>query len=65
VKAGVFEVAEAYAFGGNADKAFSWLDRAYAIHDSALSNIKGDPLFRSLEHDPHYTAFLAKMRLPL
>jgi len=27
--------------------------------------MKGDPLLKSLERDPRYTAFLKKMRLPV
>lgn len=49
---------------GEVDKAFVWLERAYP-RDSGLSEMKGDPLFKNLEADPHYTAFLKKMRLPL
>ncbi len=58
------EIAEAYALRGNADKAFEWLDRAYATKDSDLYYIKGDPLLRNLERDPRYRAFLRKMDLP-
>ena len=58
------EIAEAYALRGNADKAFEWLDRAYAKKDSDLYYIKGDPLLRNLEPDPRYKAFLRKMNLP-
>ncbi len=62
---GAFQVAEAYAFRGEADRAFEWLDRAYAQHDSGLSGMKGDPLLKNLERDPRYVVFLKKMRLPL
>lgn len=59
-----FQIAEVYAFRGQADLAFEWLERAYAQRDSGLSEIKGDPLLKSLERDPRYAAFLKKMRLP-
>ncbi len=49
---------------GENDRAFEWLERAYAEHDSALTNLKGDPLLKSLEPDPRYAALLKKMRLP-
>ena len=58
------EIAEAYALRGNADKAFEWLDRAYAKKDSDLYYVKGDPLLKNLERDPRYKAFLRKMNLP-
>jgi tetratricopeptide (TPR) repeat protein len=61
-----FQIAEIYAFRGEPDRAFEWLDRAYDQHDPGLpEQLVGDPLLRSLEHDPRYAAFLKKMRLPV
>jgi hypothetical protein len=40
------------------------LDRAYRQRNTGLANGKGDPLLKSMEHDPRYIAFLKKMRLP-
>ena len=62
---GAFQLAEVYAFRGEADEAFEWLERAYSQRDSGLSEMKGDPLLKSLEADPRYKALLTKMRLPL
>ena len=59
-----FQIAEVYAFRGETDRAFEWLERAYASRDSGLAQFKGDPLLKSLEHDPRYAAFLKKMHLP-
>lgn len=58
------QIAEVYAFRGEADRAFEWLERAYVQRDSGLSLIKDDPLLRNLERDPRYAAFLKKMGLP-
>ena len=60
-----YQVAEVYAFRGEPDRAFEWLNKAYAQHDGGLPFIKGDPLLRNIEHDPRYAEFLTKMRLPL
>ena len=60
-----FQIAEVFAYRGEADRAFEWLERAYAQRDSGLSQIKGQPHFRRFERDPRYAAFLEKMRLPL
>jgi TolB-like protein/Tfp pilus assembly protein PilF/predicted Ser/Thr protein kinase len=60
-----YQIAEVYAFRGEVNEAFAWLERAYAQRDSGLSQMKGDPLLKSLEADPRYTPFLKKMRLPL
>jgi tetratricopeptide (TPR) repeat protein len=60
-----YQIAEIYAYRGDRDKAFEWLDRAYRQRDGGLSGMKGDLMLRNLEHDPRWTAFLNKMKLPL
>jgi tetratricopeptide (TPR) repeat protein len=60
-----FQIAEVYAFRGEADGAFEWLERAYSQHDSGVTETKGDPLLKSLEPDARYPAILKKMRLPV
>jgi tetratricopeptide (TPR) repeat protein len=60
---GAYQIAEIYAYRGEADRAFEWLERAYAQRDSGLSQIKGDPHLKRLASDPRYAAFLEKMRL--
>jgi adenylate cyclase len=57
-------IAGVYAFRGEKDHAFEWLDRAYEARDEDLYFLKGDPLFKNLEGDPRYKAFLKKMNLP-
>jgi TolB-like protein/DNA-binding winged helix-turn-helix (wHTH) protein/Flp pilus assembly protein TadD len=59
-----YQIAQVYAYRGESDKSFEWLERAYEQRDAGLSDIKTDPLFKSLRHDPRYTKFLKKMRLP-
>jgi TolB-like protein/predicted Zn-dependent protease len=56
--------AAVYAFRGESDEAFKWLDRAYAEKDSLLNRIKYSPDFDNLHGDPRYKAFLKKMNLP-
>jgi hypothetical protein len=60
-----YQIAEVYAFRGEADRAFEWLDRAYAQRDGGMTYLKVDPLLRTLKGDPRYTAVLKKMRLPV
>jgi len=60
-----FQIAEIYAYRGETDKAFEWLERAYVQHDAGLTGMKGDPLLRNIEKDPRYITFLKKMKLPL
>jgi serine/threonine protein kinase/tetratricopeptide (TPR) repeat protein len=59
-----YQVASAYAFCGQTEKAFEWLDKAYARRDPGLSDIKVDPLLLSIHSDARYSAFLKTMRLP-
>jgi tetratricopeptide (TPR) repeat protein len=60
-----YRIAEVYAFRGESDKAIEWLDKAYSERDGMLSQMKGDPLMKSVMQDPRYVAFLKKMRLPV
>ena len=63
-EAGPYTTAEIYAFRGESDEAFKWLDRAYAHKDAFLYKIKGEVPFAKLQGDPRYKAFLRKMNLP-
>jgi len=58
------EIARVFAFRGEKDRAFEWLNRAYEARDEDLYFMKDDPLFKNLEGDPRYKAFLRKMNLP-
>jgi serine/threonine-protein kinase len=57
-------IAQVYAWRGEKDKAFEWLDRAYEQHDPTLKDIKANPALTSLRSDPRYKALLKKMILP-
>ena len=61
---GAFQIAEVYAWCGQPDKAFEWLDRAYVQRDGGLRAVKYSPLLRGLRGDPRYAALLKKMNLP-
>ncbi len=58
-----FQIAEVYAYRGEKDEAFKWLDRAYAQRDGGFNEMKGDPLLKNVESDPRYAALLRKLRL--
>jgi TolB-like protein len=57
-------VAEVYACRNQSDKAFEWLDRAYAQRDSGLIDTKVNPFLKSLHSDPRFAALLRKLNLP-
>ena len=59
-----FQIAQAYAFRGEVDKAFEWLERAYRQRDPGAPEFATDPLMQGLRHDPRFTELLKKMRLP-
>ena len=59
-----YGIAEVYAYRGEIDQAFAWLDRAYRQRDVLLYRIKGNPLLRTLEADARYKTFLRKIKLP-
>jgi len=59
-----FFVAQNYAYRGDHDLALQWLERAYKQKDVSLTEIVGEPLFKSMADDPRYKAFLRKMKLP-
>ena len=58
-----YQIAEVFAFRGENDRAFEWLEKAYAQRDAA-GRVKGDPLLKNLWKDPRYAAFLKKLHLP-
>jgi tetratricopeptide (TPR) repeat protein len=58
------QIAQVYAYRGEADKSFEWLERAYEQRDTGMPEIKSNPLFTNLHHDPRYTELLKKMHLP-
>jgi tetratricopeptide (TPR) repeat protein len=58
------EIADVFAFRGEADEAFHWLERAYRQRDAALYYIKVDWPLKKIAADPRYEAFLRKLKLP-
>jgi adenylate cyclase len=63
-QSGAYQIAEAYAWRGEQDEAFAWLDRAYAQRDGGLAFIKCDPLLANLVGDPRFGTLLQKLGLP-
>ncbi len=58
------QVAQVHAWRGEADRAFEWMDRAFAQRDLGMLWIRTDPLFRKVHADPRWEPFLRKMSLP-
>ena len=59
-----YQIAGIYAYRGQTNKAFEWLDRAYDQHDPGLAEIKTEPLLKNLRRDRRYAEFVKKLGLP-
>ena len=59
-----YQIAEVYAYRGETDKAFQWLNRALQQRDPGTPELKTGPLMKSLRADPRYPELLKRMRLP-
>jgi tetratricopeptide (TPR) repeat protein len=58
-----FQIGAAYAWRGETDKAFAWLDRALRQHDGGLAWAKSDPFLKSLHADARFPVLLRKLGL--
>jgi TolB-like protein/DNA-binding winged helix-turn-helix (wHTH) protein len=59
------DLATSYAQVGEKDKAFQWLDKAYAERDGKeITLLNVDPAFKNLHGDPRFADLLRRMGLP-
>jgi adenylate cyclase len=58
-----YQIAEVYAYRGDKDRAFEWLERGRRQHDPGLASLRKDPLLPNLHDDPRWNAFLRTMGL--
>jgi len=58
-----YQVAQAYAFRGEADEAFEWLKKSYVQRDSGMGLAKLDPLLHRLHRDARWEPLLRKLNL--
>ena len=59
-----FLIASIYAWQGDNDAAFHWLEQAFQQHSGLLSTIVLEPLLIPLHEDPRWGEFLDRMNLP-
>jgi TolB-like protein/Tfp pilus assembly protein PilF len=59
-----YQIADTYAYRGDSDRAFAWLDRAYRQRDGGLVHLKIDWQMQKLRGDSRYKEFLHKLNLP-
>jgi adenylate cyclase len=60
-KWGPYNIAYVYAFRGDADKAFEWLDKAVQYEDPGLIDIAAENLFDKIHSDSRWLPFLRKI----
>ena len=60
-KTAAYNIAYVYAYRGEADRAFEWLERAVDNQDGGLSEIVVQPLFANIRNDPRWLPFLRKL----
>jgi TolB-like protein/Flp pilus assembly protein TadD len=53
-------IAYVFAFRGQADQAFEWLDKAARNHDLYFGAASGHPMFSKIHSDPRWLPFLRK-----
>ena len=59
-----FQIATVYAFRGDADMTFEWLEQAYKKQDPGVMAIVDNPFTRELRSDPRFGAFCKKIGVP-
>jgi len=60
-----FQIASAYAYRKEPDKAFEWLDQALARRDGGVVQLLADRFLMAFRADPRYSAFCRKAGLPV
>ena len=60
---GAYQIAEAYGYRNDKDKAFEWLERARQQRDAGLPSMRPDTLLQNLHDDPRWDAFLYTLGL--
>jgi TolB-like protein len=56
-----YQFAQAYAQGGQRERAFIALERGFAVNDPGLNTLRVDPLFDPLRRDPRFAAMLKRV----
>jgi len=60
-----YQIAEVYAWRGETDKAFEWLQVSLNNHDTGTPSLFINPFMRGLQHDARYKSLLTKIGLPV
>jgi serine/threonine-protein kinase len=58
------QIADVYAWRGERDAAFAWLERAYAQRDPGIADLKTDAFLAQLRGDARFDGLMRRLRLP-
>jgi adenylate cyclase len=58
-----YQIAQLYAFRGDRNQVFEWLERAYVQRDGGLPEMLLDPYLRAFSDDPRWTELVRKVGL--
>jgi adenylate cyclase len=56
-----YNIAYVFAWCGESDRAFEWLNKAATYRDPGLVEAFDDPMFANIRHDPRWLPFLRKI----
>jgi TolB-like protein/Tfp pilus assembly protein PilF len=56
-----YNIGYVYAYLGDADSAFEWLERAFEVKDPGLGEMLSQPLLANLKEDPRWLPLLEKL----
>ena len=60
-----YQIAQVYAYRGDADKMFHWLDRAWRQRDSGMVELLYDPIFEPYYGDPRFAEVCHHLGVPV
>ena len=58
-----YSIAEAYARLGKKDQAYTWLEKAFAEHDSGMVSVAVDPIFKEMRGETRFRELVKRMNL--
>ena len=59
-----FQVGMVYAWRGEKDRAFEWLERAYRQRDGGLAGLKTEPTLVPIQDDPRFHSLVRRVGIP-
>jgi TolB-like protein/DNA-binding winged helix-turn-helix (wHTH) protein len=61
---GAYRYAEVFAQWGDRERALTWLDTAYKLHDSGLNALRADPLLDPIRQTPRFAEVERQLNFP-